>query len=153
RTHRTLQPRPVGGGSFGWPAGWLRSRLLAASVGHPDANPLRVDRQPAAAEPAGADPGGGIRVQGRQSASADRPDKGPARPRWRCPDLVGGHRRHCVTSPRTPQRMPEIMNTLIEKTAARNFNVPIVVVEDEDTVLSFLEKSLRSSGYRNVHSC
>lgn len=49
--------------------------------------------------------------------------------------------------------MPEIMNTLIEKTAARNFNVPIVVVEDEDTVLSFLEKSLRSSGYRNVHSC
>ena len=45
------------------------------------------------------------------------------------------------------------MNTLIEKPTAKDFDVPIVLVEDEETVLSFLEKSLRSSGYRNVHSC
>lgn len=55
-------------------------------------------------------------------------------------------------TPHTPNES-QIMNTLIEKTAAKDFDVPIVVVEDEETVLSFLEKSLRSSGYRNVHSC
>lgn len=45
------------------------------------------------------------------------------------------------------------MNSLLSKPAAKDFDVPIVLVEDEETVLSFLEKSLRSSGYRNVHPC
>ena len=45
------------------------------------------------------------------------------------------------------------MKTLEPPTAARERDLPIVVVEDEETVLSFLEKSLRSSGYSNIHSC
>ena len=32
-------------------------------------------------------------------------------------------------------------------------DIPIIVVEDEETVLSFLENSLKTSGYRNVFSC
>jgi DNA-binding NtrC family response regulator len=36
---------------------------------------------------------------------------------------------------------------------AKNRDLPIVVVEDEETVLSFVENSLKSSGYRKVYAC
>lgn len=45
------------------------------------------------------------------------------------------------------------MKTLESKLNVKDRDLPVIVVEDEDTVLDFLEKSLRSSGYRDVYSC
>lgn len=45
------------------------------------------------------------------------------------------------------------MKALEPKLKTKDQDVPVIVVEDEETVLSFLENSLRTSGYRNVYSC
>ena len=45
------------------------------------------------------------------------------------------------------------MNITAPAPRAKDRDLPIVVVEDEETVLSFLENSLKTSGYRNVHAC
>jgi DNA-binding NtrC family response regulator len=45
------------------------------------------------------------------------------------------------------------MNTLESKPLAKHRDVPVVVVEDEETVSNFLASSLRSSGYTNVQTC
>lgn len=45
------------------------------------------------------------------------------------------------------------MKMLEPKQNVKDRDLPVIVVEDEETVLSFLENSLRSTGYGNVYSC
>lgn len=79
--------------------------------------------------------------------------------RWRCCSGEGQRRLTHASDRRSDSPLlSSILNyppmkTLEPKPLAKDRDLPVLVVEDEETVSSFLASSLRSTGYSNVHTC